>query len=49
MVLLRLSSKTGVAAWGWHEETIGNGGVAWVQCTLNGKERLARTTFRVTG
>lgn len=37
----------GVVGWGWHEETVGSGGTAYVSCQLGGRQASTTTAFSV--
>ena len=41
-------TSSGVARWGWHEETKGTGGTAWVACTYRGTTERKAAGFVVT-
>lgn len=37
----------GTASWSWHEETVGSGGTATVDCTYHGQDHTADASFTV--
>lgn len=40
-------SANGTASWSWHEETVGSGGTATVDCTYHGQDHTADASFTV--